>query len=52
MQAHHQPSSLAPFNTGLLSSSTGTAFSYPSDYFTSWPQGFSPVSDLADFTQY
>jgi len=45
MQAHHQPSSLAPFNTGLLSSSTGTAFSYPSDYFTSWPQGFSPISD-------
>ncbi|PWW76430.1 hypothetical protein C7212DRAFT_351544 [Tuber magnatum] len=42
---HHQPSSLPPFNTGLLSSSATTALSDPSDYFTSWPQGFSPVSD-------
>ncbi|KAG0636779.1 TEA/ATTS domain family-domain-containing protein [Tuber brumale] len=42
---HHQPSSLPPFNTGLLSSSATTALSNPSDYFTSWPQGFSPISD-------
>ncbi|CUS15187.1 unnamed protein product [Tuber aestivum] len=42
---HHQPSSLPPFHTGLLSSSAATALSDPSDYFTSWPQGFSPISD-------
>jgi len=45
MHTHHQPSSLPPFNAGLLSSSAATALSDPSDYFASWPQGFSPVSD-------
>ncbi|RPB04441.1 TEA-domain-containing protein [Choiromyces venosus 120613-1] len=42
---HHQSCSLPPFSTSLLSSSAATALSDPSDYFTSWPQGFSPVSD-------
>ncbi|KAG0138188.1 TEA/ATTS domain family-domain-containing protein [Tuber indicum] len=42
---HHQSSSLPPFNTVLLSSSAATALPDPSDYFTSWPQGFSPISD-------
>lgn len=36
-------STLPPFTAGLLSS-TGTVMPDPSEYFTQWPQAFSPVS--------
>ncbi|KAH0606627.1 uncharacterized protein H6S33_003461 [Morchella sextelata] len=39
------PSTLPPFTAGLLAlSSTGPVMPDPSEYFTQWPQGFSPVS--------
>lgn len=42
----HQPCSLPPFTTGMLTSATTTtALSDPSDYFSQWPRGFSSVPD-------